>query len=346
MDITKPLVIYIGDILLDLPLLPFLRINFNPGSIVSNSFSEPDAFSFIKKPFFEITSDPMVADYLLIPYNFFHANGRPEIINHFTDLSRSLGKKILIFALGDSSKPVLVKNSIVFRTSQYRSRLKTNEVVIPAFVPDMLRGKAFIALSKKEKPVVGFCGWADFKTLGDKIKFFIKDSILYFGAERQGIYFRRKAIKLLDKSSLVDINFIIRSSHFGNRKTITGDPVISRKEYIDNILNSDFTLSPKGDGNYSVRFYEALSLGRIPLLIDTDTPLPFEDLIKYDEFILRVDYRRINQLPEIVSNFYTKLTNEQFVAMQKKAREVYESFLSSEVFFRYIFDGIFLARYK
>jgi len=345
MDI-KPLTVYIGNPLRDLPTLPFLRINFDPGAIVFNSFSEPDAFSYVKNPFFKITSDPADADYFLIPHNFFHLNGRSEIINHFTDLSQNFKKKIIIFALGDSSDTIVIKDSIVFRTSQYRSRLKTNEVVIPAFVPDMLGGQTVTFRNKVGKPVVGFCGWADFKNGSDKIKFLIKNNILYLGAKKQGIYFRRKAIKLLEQSLLVETNFIVRSSHFGNRKTITGDPVVSRKEYINNILNSDFVLSPKGDGNYSVRFYEALSLGRIPLLIDTDTPLPFEDEVCYDNFVLRVDYRKIKHIPRMVLDFYAKLTDGQFISMQRMAREAYKTMLCPEVFFRRIFSHEFLSRYE
>jgi hypothetical protein len=345
MDV-KPLKIYIGEILPGFSLLPFLRLNFNPGKVVLNSFSEPDAFSFVEKPFFEIVSEPALADFFLIPYNFFHIKDRHEIINYFDSLARSYEKKILIFALGDSSEFVSVSNSIVFRTSQYRSVIKTNEVIIPAFVPDMLRGKSLVTLTKKEKATVGFCGWAEFKTKGQRAKFFIKNMFLKFGPRRQGIYFRSKAISSLNSSNLVNTNFLIRSNHFGNRKTIIGDPLLVRREYVDNILNSDFVLSPKGDGNYSVRFYETLSLGRIPLLIDTDTPLPFEADLCYEEFILRISYKKINEIGKIVSDFYSGLTNEQYILMQKKAREAYEKCLCPEIFFRQVFSFGFLARYK
>jgi hypothetical protein len=338
--------IHIGKIHQDLALLAFLRPNFDPGKVVLNSFSEPDAFSFVREPFFEIVSEPALADFFLIPYNFFHIKDRHEIINYFDDLARSYEKKILIFALGDSSEFVSVSNSIVFRTSQYRSVIKTNEIIIPAFVPDMLRGKPLVTLTKKEKATVGFCGWAEFKTKGQRAKFFIKNMFLKFGPRRQGIYFRSKAMTSLNSSNLVNTDFLIRSNHFGNRKTIIGDPLLVRKEYVNNILNSDFILSPKGDGNYSVRFYETLSLGRVPLLIDTDTPLPLEEDIKYQDFILKVDYRNIDQLSKIVSDFYDGLTNERFAFMQKKAREVYEKALCPEVFLRQVFSIGFLSRYK
>lgn len=49
---------------------------------------------------------------------------------------------------------------------------------------------------------------------------------------------------------------------------------------ITDIQNADFILSVKGDGSFFCRFYEALSLGRIPFFIDTDCILPFENMIQ------------------------------------------------------------------
>ncbi|MEN9614145.1 MAG: hypothetical protein RLZZ347_452 [Candidatus Parcubacteria bacterium] len=342
---TKLLTVYIGDLLPGISPLPFLRPNLDPGSVVLNSFSEPDAFSFIDKPFFNIVSDPALAEYLLLPHNFFHVRNHGTILDHFSVLSRNLNKKILIFALGDLDTHVTMDNSIVFRTSQYRSRLQKNEVIIPAFVPDMLYGTVVTLRHKGAKPVVGFCGWAGFQTLGQRVRFVIKNTFLRSGFKKQGIYFRIKALASLRNTSFVDTNFLVRSSHFAHKKTRVGDPVLMRKEYIDNMLGSDFVLSPKGDGNYSVRFYEALSLGRIPLFIDTDTPLPFEKELRYDSFILRVDYRKIGELASLVSRFYAQMTDEQFVDMQKKAREAYEKSLSPEVSLRTIFSADFLSRY-
>lgn len=345
MDIP-PLKIYIGEPIEGLPCLPFLRPSLSPGSVVLNTFSEPDAFSFIKTPFFEIVQDAGAADFLLIPHNYFHLRKNKELIVAFEEISEKSGKKILIFALGDRAGHVAVKNSIVFRTSQYRPDLRQNEIIIPAFVPDMLKDRSLNLRNKSAKAIVGFCGWAKFATIQDHIKFLIKNTFLRFGARKQGIYFRLKAIGVLALSPLVETDFIIRSSHSGSKKTIIGDPAAARKEYIDNILNSDFVLAPKGDGNYSVRFYEALSLARIPLLIDTETILPLEKTLCYDEFALRVDYRRIHKLPEIVSAFYSGLSDEQFALMQEKAREAYEKFLGPDVFLRRIFTKEFLDSYQ
>ena len=117
---------------------------------------------------------------------------------------------------------------------------------------------------------------------------------------------------------------------------------MARTEYVDNIKNSDFTLSPKGDGNFSVRFFESLSLGRIPLLIDTDCALPLEDEVDYDEFILRVSYKDLPKLAQIVANYYSTLTPEAFLSEQKRCREVFEKYLKIDVFFKKVLTQEFL----
>jgi hypothetical protein len=46
------------------------------------------------------------------------------------------------------------------------------------------------------------------------------------------------------------------------------------KEYQENLSQSDYILCPRGFGNVSIRFYETLSSGATPLLIDSGTKLP------------------------------------------------------------------------
>jgi hypothetical protein len=149
-----------------------------------------------------------------------------------------------------------------------------------------------------------------------------------------------KATRILDNSSFVATNFILRGSYSGSPHTIRIDPKQGREEYVDTMLNSDFPLVMKGDGNYSYRFYEALSLGRVPVFINTDCVLPLADRLNYDEFVLSVNHKDICHLDTIIRDFYDSLDEESFVAMQKKAREVFEKYLSTNSFLRYAVDNL------
>lgn len=338
--------VYIGDFIQGVPTdLPVLFPNFGNTTRRSELFFDT-AVRYIKEPIFDIVVDPSCADFLLIPYNHFNLRNYPGYIDNFIELSKQYNKKIIVFEYSDYHEQILIPNSIIFRTSLYRAEKKENEYVVPPFVEDLSEIHPFFIRKKSTRPIVGFCGWAKVRSVQQWLKLHtrnLQNNLNQFfkleralGAHKKGIYFRGKAISALENSSLVKTNFIIRSSFSGNIKTISLDSQKARIEYIENIESSDFILSPKGDGNYSLRFYEALSLGRIPLLIDTDSVLPAEDELNYDSFILRVDYRDINRLDKIVADFYSKLTEEEFMSMQNNARIAFVEHLRCDLFLKHI----------
>jgi len=66
-----------------------------------------------------------------------------------------------------------------------------------------------------------------------------------------------------------------------------------RDEYTALIAQSRFVFCPRGDGLTSLRFFETLAFGRIPILVADDTALPLEGEIAYDEFMVRVPERQV-----------------------------------------------------
>ncbi len=294
------------------------------------------------KPIFEIIDTPEKADFILAPYNYLHFKDNISYIDALIKISKTYNKKILIFDLSDYDYVIDIPNSIVLRTSQYAYKKKKNEYIIPPIVEDLSVGREIVWRRKSNKSTVGFAGWADFPNIRSKFKYKFKNSIWgvrslwnpHAKVHTQGIYFRRKSIEVLRKSSLVETKFILRKSYSAHVTTIEMNAEKARKEYVQNIIDSDFVLAPKGDGNYSARFYEILSLGRIPVLIDTETVLPSEDIIKYKEFILRVPYQEIDRIDLYIADMYANLTNEQFIDMQQKARHAYTTQLCSDVFLR------------
>ncbi len=258
----------------------------------------------------------------------------------------------LLFIGGDLSHTLNFPGTFVLKATQYKSLLKLNDVIIPAFCEDFGLLYGMNIRKKSAKPVVSFCGWAGFPTFRNRAKYLIRNFIIELKklikfdpsleVFKKGIYFRRKALRLLSNSGLVQAKFITRNSFSGHSKTISLSPEQAREEYVANMLDSDFVLAPKGDGNYSVRFFEALSCGRIPILIDTDVCLPLEDVIDYSKFIIRVNHRDIKKLPEIVSRVYESLSDEKFADMQKAARQAFETYLRYDSFFNTILPQICL----
>jgi hypothetical protein len=192
---------------------------------------------------------------------------------------------------------------------------------------------------KLEKPSVSFTGWASLSAKA-RLKLWVKEFPVSLaelvdekrGAERKGILFREKALRVLSRNPRVEPRFTARTSYSGHVKTIQGSVADNRREFVENLLNSDYALCVKGDGNYSVRFYEALSLGRIPLFVDTACVLPLEDIINYRDFCVFVDWRDVDRVGDILADFHARLSPEQFKDMQRKARDAYQNYLRLDTF--------------
>lgn len=283
------------------------------------------------------------ADYVLLPYQydrFMAANS--EKVAMILEEAKRAGKPIIIDGSGDLEYPIDVPNSVILRLSQYRYSKQPNEITLSYPAEDLLeayKGGTLQIRKKSEKPSVGFTGWASVppKT---RLKLWLKELPITFaevfsrerGAEHKGILFRKQALAALAKSSRVEPHFTARASYSGHVKTMQGSPADIRREFVENLASSDYALCVKGDGNVSVRFYEALSLGRIPLFVDTACVLPAEDILDYREFCVFVDWRDIDRAGDILADFHAKLSPEQFETMQYKARAAFASYLRPDAF--------------
>ena len=336
------------DLLPDVPYVPFLYPNLGVQEQDSLLYMNR-AFADMGDPCVNVGDTPEEADYILLPHNYPRLKNHGAYIERQSGLAGRLGKKLIVFWHGDSSAQVPQRNTIVFRTNQYRSKLRENEHMMPAYAEDLLGGSLDVRKKHGGKPVIGFCGWADYKNLKNRIGTSLKNSVLTLGtmmgisdlqARKKGITFRMNALRHLQDSDIVEPNFIIRSSYSGNAKTLKTDPEQTRQEYVDNMLQSDYALAIKGDGNYSYRFYEALSLGRIPVLLDTDCALPLADTIDYKAFTVRVPYWDVYAIDHYVKAHYESVTDEEFQEAQRKAREAFEQYLSPSSFLRYIAQNV------
>jgi hypothetical protein len=280
----------------------------------------------------------------LLPHNWNPAILKAEYVKEIEDISLNSKKKILVFFYGDSNKKVYLKNSIIFRTSVYRSFVSKNEIVMPAYAEDLGKNN-FYVLKKESIPSVGFVGRSKFKNLYDRFKSSIK-GFLKKDFERDGRFFREKAIEILKHSNLVKANFVERSYYSAHLKTVEGSPMLLREEFISNLKNNHFALAPKGDGNYSLRFFEALSLGRIPVVIDTDMILPLEDEIDYSKVAVICPMNEIGKIDFVIRKFFDNLKDDAFIEAQKNARLLFEKFLYAPRFLKFVMRKDYLDKFS
>lgn len=84
------------------------------------------------------------------------------------------------------------------------------------------------------------------------------------------------------------------------------DQIDSRRSWIDNLFNSKFVLCPRGGGLNSIRFFETILAGRIPILIADKAKLPLKKHIDYNEFIIKVSENNIDYINTAVEKFMDK----------------------------------------
>ena len=256
--------------------------------------------------------------------------------------ARRAGKLLLIDGAGDIETPITIPGSVILRISQYRYVVKPNEITIPFPAEDLLEsyyGGQLQIRKKSDKPSVGFAGWAQMK-LTSRLKTYIKELPITTaalldrkrGAEHKGLLFREKAIAALQKTAGIEAHILARRTYSGYVKTITGSVGENRKQFVENFMSADYALCVKGDANASVRFYEALSLGKIPLFLDTACVLPLEDKINYRDFCVFVDWRDVDKIGEKLLEFHQGVSSERFEDMQKKARETFKNYLRLDMF--------------
>lgn len=132
------------------------------------------------------------------------------------------------------------KNVALFRTSMCKSLAKPNEYLLP-YIWNM-PSAPFSPLPSTKKPRIGFCGLVSPK--------------------------RMETLNALSASPDIETAFILRDQFMG------GLTQQSKDEFYINMMNSHFNVCNRGAGNFSIRFYETLAAGRIPVLLDTDIVLP------------------------------------------------------------------------
>ncbi len=287
--------------------------------------------------YYSVTTEAAKADMVLMPYSHNVALAQwPELLDACAQASKQLSKPLFIDGLGDIEHPVKIPNTVVLRYGGYRFMPEKNAIHIPPYADDLLElySKGELAVRNKgPRPLIGFVGWASLP-FGQKLRTIVKElpprlkalGDDRYAAVRKGVFFRAAATAVLKKSPRVATNFILRSTFSANLATMSGKPEDLRREFVENLLSSDYGLCVRGDANASVRLFETLALGRIPVIVDTECILPFADEVDYRQFSLIVDFRDMARLPDLVADFHNSLTNEQFMNMQRKARAAYVNY--------------------
>ena len=319
-------------------LLPFLKKEINTSMKAMWDQYQYNIYTNTGENFFNLCSiEESDIAVFPIPWEYVVINkSKFESFEIFYDNVQDYGIPIIIFFLSDSDQPITIKNTIIFRTSLNRSTRKNNEYAFPAWGDDII-GKYFSGnqqLRMKEKQAtLGFTGYApEHSYIRDIYNW--TESFFRFKNPNKGSFsnVRSEALKVFLKSDLIKKNFVIRKVFWSTQKnSLTMQK--QKEEFVADLINSDYILCSRGGGNFSFRFYETLSCGRIPFFIDTDCVLPYDFEINYKNYCVWVDQHDLSQADKILYNFHENISEEDFFLRQCNCRRLWQDYLSPEGFF-------------
>ncbi|MCC5938360.1 MAG: exostosin family protein [Lunatimonas sp.] len=206
-------------------------------------------------------------------------------------------QQVLVFLVADYEGRLQVpENVILFRTSMCKSNKGPREWPLPYIWSSY--ANAFEKITDASVPSIGFCG------LMSKP--------------------RRKLISVFQKSREVNADFLLRTKFWAgsphNEKVI--------QEFDENIQSNIYTLTPRGKGNFSMRFYQVLSAGRIPVLLNTDMELPFGDQIPWDKTVV-IGQTEKECLELVMETF----CSGRYLSLQDECRAIFEDYFSPKCYF-------------
>ncbi|MEM6685443.1 MAG: exostosin family protein [Bacteroidota bacterium] len=298
--------------------------------------------------YYELINTFDEAQVALLPFswNFYVNQNLQAEAERFIDACHAKKLKVLTYTSGDQGVSPTRKDVYVFRNSGYKSKKLKNQISFPAFFKDPLvhyiEKENHQLRVKEAQPIIGFVGQATpnlLKAAKDIGLILYRNLKFHFGKTHlepqqwfAAPFMRYRYLKRLEKHKDIKTNIIYRQRYrAGVRKNRSIDK--TTYEFYENINDSDYIFNLRGAGNFSVRFYQTLALGRIPVLIDTDCLLPLEGIIDWTQHCIRIPQGKEHEMEKRLLNFHKNLTQERFEEIQKANRKLWEEYLTLSSFF-------------
>jgi hypothetical protein len=112
------------------------------------------------------------------------------------------------------------------------------------------------------------------------------------------------------------------------------DPSIPNKKdlnerYIEMLGSSEFSLCPRGTGISSVRLFESMAMGAIPVVIADGYKFPLQNVIKWTDISIQVKQSQISKIGKVLHENYTK---DGINDMRERMLRIYDEYLSPDNF--------------
>ncbi len=241
-------------------------------------------------------TNPGEADFLLFPCDLgFYQPDDVQRLPYFEGKE----KKHVFICTHDTDRPYGIP-SIIFRCSTHKKQITSDPGMIPWPYPvDDLK-------DRMEPPPGGF-----------------KYSVSF-----HGLHSRLRNLSADGCRNLANSDIKLHKDFYGFIK----DPeegLSRRLAFLDSMQAARLALAPRGGGTSSYRFYEAMSMGRVPVLIADDHILPFEEEINYTLCSLRIPQKFASSCGKIIEDYLLNTTDGEILERGRYGRLAWEKYLDS-----------------
>ncbi|WP_018261967.1 hypothetical protein [Methylobacterium sp. WSM2598] len=269
--------------------------------------AEPDPFLriFLSHAALERVGSEAESDLVVVPSLV--RDARTHVHCRVEGVVEGGGKPLVVFAQTDYDVIIDApgRDAIVYRTGLTRAWRLPHEFILPYVW--ITHPEGIVEKPPGATPVIGFCG-----TLRNR------------GT-------RRRTLAHLARTPGFTSNYIIRDKFWAQ-----GLPVEqAAAEFAANIEQSDFVVCDRGIGNWTVRMYEVLSRGRIPVMLDTGGLLPQVRAGRFEDTLVVAASRR--QLVEAIRAVWR---DDDVPARQRRCRALWEANFSMTGFARTLSDNL------
>lgn len=295
---------------------------------------------------YQIVNSIEEADVVIVPIDiaYFFKKNKSQWFYDFIAKGNTANKSVWVYSAGDFGIS-LNANVYMFRLGGFQSKLSSKTFILPSFISDPLGilKKDFKPIPKKKIPSIGFVGHADgtIRKWGNEFLVFMNHNLKRIGNrifdDYQPFYpssiKRYQFLMALQKNNQIETHFIFRKKYRAGVKT-EAQKVKTTFEFFENIVDNPYVFCLRGAGNFSVRFYETLAMGRIPVVIDTDIRLPLDGIIDWKNHCVIV---KENDFVNQLIDFHLTINDNDFEQMQINNRNLWLDYLNRDTYFSQIY---------
>lgn len=275
------------------------------------------------------TSQLTNSDAVLVPYDLSYWYKNKDYIAYIKSLAKK--KTLIILNTGDFiSKIKKIENAIYFRPFLNPGEHSPNTIIIPYEIEPMFTVRTF-----NPEFNISFMGYFP-RIISTRLFYTLKNSFWYPVKGNGSIVRKLMALKI--KKTNLPLTLVERNSFSGFRRDKSTNTLNRRTEFFNSVRGSRYIICPRGDGNQSLRFYETLSAGRVPIIIDTKIKLPLEDRLNYSEITITLNlYDSLDIWRTKILDFESLYKGTKFKKLSQEISEFYDQNLSMYNFYKNLF---------